>query len=309
MLRLNIPRPQPLRPRRCQLSVPGSSENMLAKAAALTVDSIILDLEDAVAPNAKEQARGQVIKALTEHQWQATSISVRINATDTPWCHDDIIQLVSHAGAQISTLVLAKTIQAADVHFVHLLLDQLEQKLGLQNRIGIEGLIEDVSGLLHIEDIAGASDRLESLIFGMGDYSASQHMRLDAIGSTGDYPPDIWHYPRYKLITTCHAYGLDPIDGPYADFKDLDTLQTEAKNAATLGMFGKWAIHPSQVEHLQRTFAPSPEAVTQARKQQAAFAAALANGQGAIAVDGVMVDAASMRLVQNLLDRAELYGL
>ena len=155
------------------------------------------------------------------------------------------------------------------MHFVHLLLDQLEQKLGLQNRIGIEGLIEDVSGLLHIEDIAGASDRLESLIFGMGDYSASQHMRLDAIGSTGDYPPDIWHYPRYKLITTCHAYGLDPIDGPYADFKDLDTLQTEAKNAATLGMFGKWAIHPSQVEHLQRAFAPSrsrhPSAQTTSR--------------------------------------------
>ena len=186
-----------------------------------------------------------MIKALTEHQWQATSISVRINATDTPWCHDDIIQLVSHAGAQISTLVLAKTIQAADVHFVHLLLDQLEQKLGLQNRIGIEGLIEDVSGLLHIEDIAGASDRLESLIFCMGDYSARQHMRLDAIGSTGDYPPGIY-YPRYKLITTCCLW-TGSHRRSYADFKDLAALQTEAKNAATLGMFGKWAIHPSQV--------------------------------------------------------------
>ena len=140
----------------------------------------------------------------------------------------------------------------------------------------------------------------------MGDYSAS-HMRLTLLAALATIRRHLAH-PRYKLITTCHAYGLDPIDGPYADFKDLDALQTEAKNAATLGMFGKWAIHPARWS-ICNCFAPSPEAVTQARKQQAAFTAALANGQGAIAVDGVMVDAASMRLVQNLLDRAELYGL
>ena len=195
------------------------------------------------------------------------------------------------------------------MHFLHLLLDQLEQKLGLTNRIGIEGLIEDVSGLINIEDIAAASDRLEALIFGMGDYSASQHMRVDAIGSSSDYPPDIWHYPRYKLITACHANGLDPIDGPFAIFSDLDTLQTEATHAATLGMFGKWAIHPSQTEILQTTFAPSHDAVLTARQQKSAFEKAVAEGVGAISVDGVMVDAASIRLVQNLLDRAELYGL
>jgi citrate lyase subunit beta/citryl-CoA lyase len=309
MLQKQTPRLQPQRPRRCQLSVPGSSEKMLAKAASLAVDSIILDLEDAVAPSAKEQARALVSHALTNYDWQAKTVSVRINATTTPWCHDDVIELLAQAGAHIHTLVLAKTNQAADVQFLHLLLDQLEQKLSLSNRIGIEGLIEDVSGLVNIEDIATASDRLESLIFGMGDYSASQHMRLDAIGSTGDYPPDIWHYPRYKLITTCHAYGLDPIDGPFADFKDLNGLQTEATNAATLGMFGKWAIHPSQAELLQTTFAPSNNAISQARKQKSAFEQALSEGKGAIAVDGVMVDAASIRLVQNLLDRAELYGL
>ena len=310
MLQLPSPRPQPLRPRRCQLSVPGSSEKMLAKAANFAIDSIVLDLEDAVAPNAKEHARELVITALNSHDWQAKAVSVRINATNTPWCHDDVVQLLTGAGASISTLVLAKTNQTADVHFLHLLLDQLEQKLGMSNRIGIEGLIEDVRGLINIEDIASASDRLESLIFGMGDYSASQHMRLDAIGSSnGDYPPDIWHYPRYKLIATCHAHGLDPIDGPYAIFNDLETLQTEATQAATLGMFGKWAIHPSQTEILQTAFAPSKAAVATARQQKSAFEEAVAAGQGAISVDGVMVDAASIRLVQNLLDRAQLYGL
>ena len=134
-------------------------------------------------------------------------------------------------------------------------------------------------------------------------------MRLDAIGSSGDYPADIWHYPRFKLIAACHAHGLDPIDGPYALFNDLETLQTEASRAATLGMFGKWAIHPNQTEILQATFAPSKDAIATARQQKSAFEDAVAAGQGAISVDGVMVDAASIRLVQNLLDRADLYGL
>ena len=309
MLQIPTPRPQPLRPRRCQLSVPGSSEKMLEKAARFEVDSIVLDLEDAVAPNAKEHARELVISALNSQDWQAQTISVRINATSTPWCHDDVVQLLTRASDNISTLVLAKTNRPADVHFLHLLLDQLEQKLGLSTRIGIDGLIEDVRGLINIEDIAASSDRLESLIFGMGDYSASQHMRLDAIGSSGDYPADIWHYPRFKLIAACHAHGLDPIDGPYAIFNDLETLQTEASRAATLGMFGKWAIHPNQTEILQATFAPSKDAITTARQQKSAFEEAVAAGQGAISVDGVMVDAASIRLVQNLLDRADLYGL
>ena len=282
---------------------------MLAKAANFAVDGIVLDLEDAVAPNAKEQAREFIIHALNTLEWQAKVVCVRVNGTNTPWCHDDVVQLLTRAGDKISTLILAKTNQVADVHFLHLLLDQLEQKLGLTNRIGIEGLIEDVNGLINVEDIAAASDRLEALIFGMGDYSASQHMRVDAIGSSGDYPPDIWHYPRYKLITACHANGLDPIDGPYAIFSDLDTLQTEATHAATLGMFGKWAIHPSQTEILQATFAPSHDAVLTARQQKSAFEKAVAEGVGAVSVDGVMVDAASIRLVQNLLDRAELYGL
>ena len=300
---------QPKRPRRCVLSVPGSSEKMMAKASATEVDQILLDLEDAVAPNAKAAARGQVVTALNTLDWQAKVLCVRINDAQTQWCHDDVIEVVTGAGARIDTLMLTKTKCAGDVKFLHLLLDQLELKLGLTKRIGIECLIEDVEGLMNVEEIAASSDRLEAMTFGMGDYSASQQMHLESVGSTGDYPPDIWHYPRYKMTIACRAFGLDPIDGPYADFKDLATLANESKYALTLGMTGKWAIHPSQVAIAQDTFSPDSATLATARKQKAAYEQALKNGLGAISVDGVMVDAASIRMLQNTLDRADLMGL
>ena len=300
---------QPKRPRRCVLSVPGSSEKMMAKASATEVDQILLDLEDAVAPNAKAAARGQVVTALNTLDWQAKVLCVRINDVQTQWCHDDVIEVVTGAGARIDTLMLTKTKFAGDVKFLHLLLDQLELKLGLTKRIGIECLIEDVEGLMNVEEIAASSDRLEAMTFGMGDYSASQQMHLESVGSTGDYPPDIWHYPRYKMTIACRAFGLDPIDGPYADFKDLATLANESKYALTLGMTGKWAIHPSQVAIAQDTFSPDSATLATARKQKAAYEQALKDGLGAISVDGVMVDAASIRMLQNTLDRADLMGL
>lgn len=300
---------QPKRPRRCVLSVPGSSEKMMAKAAATEVDQILLDLEDAVAPNAKAAARGQVVDALNTFDWQAKVLCVRINDVQTQWCHDDIIEVVTGAGARIDTIMLTKTKCAGDVKFLHLFLDQLELKLGLSKRIGIECLIEDVEGLMNVEDIAASSNRLEAMTFGMGDYSASQQMHLESVGSTGDYPPDIWHYPRYKMTIACRAFGLDSIDGPYADFKDLATLASESKYALTLGMSGKWAIHPSQIAIAQQTFSPDSDALTTARKQKAAYEQALKDGLGAISVDGVMVDAASVRMLQNTLDRADLIGL
>ena len=301
---------QPTRLRRCQLSVPGSSDKMMAKAAALQVDAIFLDLEDAVAPNAKEDARGQVVAALNNLDWQARTMTVRINDVSTPYCHDDIIEIVTGAGAKLDTLMLTKTRHPHDVMFVHLMLDQLEAKLGLENRIGIECVIEEVEGMMNVEAIAGASDRLEALVFGMGDYSASQAMDLKDIGDGGDsYPPDIWHYPRYKMTIACHAHGLDPVDGPYANFRDLETLGVESQRARTLGMSGKMAIHPAQVEPIQGVFSPAQEAVDLARHQKAAYDAALADGEGAISVDGVMVDAASVRLLQNLIDKADMIGM
>ncbi len=300
---------QPKRARRCVLSVPGSSEKMMAKAAAIEVDQVLLDLEDAVAPNAKEAARHKVVEALNTLDWCAKTRCVRINDTQTQWCHDDIIEVVMAAGHNLDTIMLTKTKSPADVQFLHLLLDQLELKLELSKRIGIECLIEDVEGLMNVEDIAASSDRLEAMTFGMGDYSASQQMLLESVGSTGDYPPDIWHYPRYKMTIACRAFGLDSVDGPYADFNDLPAMNRESKHALTLGMSGKWAIHPSQVETAQTTFSPDDKVLATARKQKAAYEQALKEGLGAINVDGVMVDAASIRMLQNTLDRADLMGL
>ncbi len=300
---------QPKRARRCVLSVPGSSEKMMAKAAAIEVDQVLLDLEDAVAPNAKEAARHKVVEALNTLDWCAKTRCVRINDTQTQWCHDDIIEVVMAAGHNLDTIMLTKTKSPADVQFLHILLDQLELKLELSKRIGIECLIEDVEGLMNVEDIAASSDRLEAMTFGMGDYSASQQMHLESVGSTGDYPPDIWHYPRYKMTIACRAFGLDSVDGPYADFNDLPAMNRESKHALTLGMSGKWAIHPSQVETAQTTFSPDDKVLATARKQKAAYEQALKEGLGAINVDGVMVDAASIRMLQNTLDRADLMGL
>ena len=248
--------------------------------------------------------------ALNELDWHAKTRCVRINDVGTEYCHDDIIEVVTGAGDKLDTIMLTKAKHAHDVIFVHLLLDQLEQKLGLKHRIGIECLIEEVEGMMNVDEIAACSDRLESLIFGMGDYAASQTMNLKHVGD-GDvgYPPDIWHYPRYKLSIACHAHGLAPIDGPYANFKNTKALRTESRRALSLGMAGKWAIHPAQIEVLQAAFTPDQKEVALARKQQQAYHEALAQGLGAIEVDGVMVDAASVRMLQNLIDRAELLEL
>ena len=301
---------RPERLRRCQLSVPGSSEKMMAKSAGLDCDHVFLDLEDAVAPNAKAEARGLIVEALNKHDWTPKTLSVRINDVGTEYCHDDIIEVVTGAGEKLDTIILTKAKSAHDVMFLHMMLDQLEQKLGLKNRIGIECLIEEVEGLMNVEEIAACSDRLESLIFGMGDYSASQAMNIQTIGGDSDqYPPDIWHYPRYKLIIACRVNGLDPVDGPFADFRDPDSFKKECERGNVLGMAGKWAIHPNQVEIAQGVYSPSQETVASARKQQKAYDEALEQGLGAINVDGVMVDAASVRILQNTIDKANLIGM
>lgn len=299
---------QPKRARRCQLSVPGSSEKMMTKSAGLDLDHVFLDLEDAVAPNAKPAARGMIVDALNNLDWQPRTVCVRINDVETEWCHDDIIEVVTGAGAKLDTIMLTKAKSAADVMFVHLMLDQLEQKLKLDNRIGIECLIEEVEGMMNVEEIAACSDRLECLIFGMGDYSASQQIQIASVGASGGYPPDLWHYPRYKMTIACRANDIDPVDGPYANFRNPEGYQKEAERALVLGMAGKWAIHPSQIEMANLVFTPNAEAVATARSQKAAYAEALEQGLGAINVDGVMIDAASIRILQNLIDRADLIG-
>ena len=283
---------------------------MMTKAAGLELDHVFLDLEDAVAPNAKVSSRGMIIDALNNLEWNPKTVCVRINDVETEYCHDDIIEIVTGAGDKLDTIMLTKAKSAHDVVFVHLLLDQLEKKLGLKNRIGIECLIEEVEGMMNVEEIAACSDRLECLIFGMGDYSASQGMNLRSIGAdSGGYPPDLWHYPRYKLTIACRANGIDPVDGPYANFRNPDAFRTECERSNVLGMVGKWAIHPSQIEIAQEVFSPTQKAVDAARKQQKAYNDAIEQGLGAIDVEGVMVDAASVRILQNTIDKADMIGM
>jgi citrate lyase subunit beta/citryl-CoA lyase len=298
---------RPRRLRRCQLSVPGSSEKMMTKAAGLELDHVFLDLEDAVAPDAKAAARGMVVDALNNLDWKPKTLCYRINDVETKYCFEDIIEVVTGAGDKLDTIMLTKAKSAHDIMFVHLLLDQLEKKLGLKKRIGIECLIEEVEGMMNVDEIAASSDRLECLVFGMGDYSASQGMDLRGIGSASSYPPDLWHYPRYRMA--CRANGIDPVDGPYANFGNPEGYRVECGRCKVLGMVGKWAIHPSQVELAQEVFSPTAEAVANARKQKAAYEEAMARGIGAITVDGVMVDVASVRILQNIIDQADLIGM
>lgn len=300
---------RPKRLRRVQLSVPGSSEKMLAKAAASAADHVFCDLEDAVAPSAKVGARMMIANALNTLDWGKKTRCVRINDVSTEWCHDDIITLVTEAGENIDTIMLTKPYRAADVIFLHHMLEQLEKKLGLKNRIGIEVLIEEVQALQNVEEIARSSDRLEALIFGMGDYSGSQGIDTAEIGGTGGYPGDIFHYARFRIAMAARSARIDAVDGPYANFRNDEGYRTEAKRAKSLGMVGKWAIHPSQIDSALEVFSPTREAVDAARRMEAAYREAEAQGLGAVQVDGVMVDVAVLRLVQNTLNQANLIGM
>ena len=300
---------RPKRLRRSQLSVPGSSEKMLAKAAGSAADHVFCDLEDAVAPSAKVEARGKIVRALNTHDWGRKTRCVRINDVTTEWCHGDVIELVEGAGANIDTIMLTKPYGAEDVVFLDRLLSQLEKKLKLQNTIGIEVLIEEVQALQNVEAISRASDRLECLIFGMGDYSGSQGIDTKHIGATGAYPGDIFHYPRFQITMAARAAGLDAIDGPYGSFIDEEGYRREATLARSVGMVGKWAIHPAQIAPALEIFSPDAHEVARARKMEAAYREAEAQGLGAVQVDGVMIDVAVLRLVRNTLDKADLIGM
>lgn len=302
---------RPRRARRVQLSTPGSSEKMMTKAAASAADHVFLDLEDAVAPNQKVAARGKIVDALNGLDWGGKVRCVRINDLSTEYAYEDIIEIVEGAGANLDTIMMTKVTSAADILFADRLLSMMEKKLKLPHRIGLEALIEEVEGMQNVDAIAQATDRLECLVFGMGDFSASMGISLDAaIGSDGGYPGDMWHYARFRLVMACRAAGLDPIDGPYADFRNEAGYREECRRASTLGMVGKWAIHPSQIDLAREVFSPEPARVASARHLVSAYAEAEAAGSGSINVDGVMVDVATVRLLRNgILRKAELYGM
>ena len=300
---------KPMRLRRSQLAVPGASEKMLTKAAASDADHVFCDLEDAVAPSAKTAARQTVIDALNGLDWGRKVRCVRVNDVGTEWCHDDIIALMEKAGKNLDTIMLPKPLGAADVQFADILLTQLEKKLGLDKRIGLEVLIEEVQAMQNVQAIARSCARLECLIFGMGDYAASQGMVVKNIGRSDGYPGDIFHYPRYQMTVAARAAGLDAVDGPFVDFRNEEAYREECRRALTLGMVGKWAIHPAQLAPALEVFSPSQQEVDFAREIIAVYRKAEAEGVGSVGHKGVMVDAASARLFQNLVTRAELIGM
>ena len=301
---------KPRRLRRCQLSVPGSSPKMLAKAATSGVDFVFMDLEDAVAPSAKPDARKNIIDALNTLDFGRTVRCVRINDLETSFAYDDIVEIVTGAGENLDCIMLPKAMDASHIQFVDRLLTMLEHKQGLSRKIGLDVLIEEVEAMMRVEEIAAAAPgRLECLIFGMGDYSASQGVSTKDIGGTDGYPGDIWHYQRQKLTIACRVNGLDAVDGPSADFRDLDKYRAQCRMAMTLGMVGKWAIHPAQIESATDVFSPDPEDVARARAMTKAYAEATAQGLGAVQFEGKMIDVASVRLVGNIIAKADLIGM
>jgi citrate lyase subunit beta/citryl-CoA lyase len=298
-----------LRLRRSELSVPASNPKMVEKAVASPADLVFLDLEDAVAPSHKEEARKNAITALRELNWGKKVRAVRVNGADTQWAHDDVVEVVEGAGRNLDVIIIPKPKAPRDVWFFDTLLTQLETKLHLENRIGLEALIEESAALARVEEIAGCCPRLEALILGFGDLSASQGMRF---GVTSDpahrYPGDMWHHARVRMITACRANGIDAIDGPFGNFKDPEGYRREATWAATLGAVGKWAIHPSQIELANDVFAPTAQEIEHARKMSEAYEAATKSGAGAAGAGGMLVDAVAVRIFEGVLERARLSG-
>ena len=306
---------------RSELAVPGSNTRALEKAPGLGADVVFLDLEDAVAPDDKEQARENVIAALNDQDWSACSVSVRINGLDTHWCYRDIVEVVERAGSRLDTILIPKVGTPADVLFVATLLDQIEAAHDLP-QINLHILIETALGMANVEAIAQTCpQRLEAMVFGVADYAASTQARTTNIGGANpEYSVltdagesgvrerhwgDQWHFAISRMVVACRAYGLRPIDGPFGDYSDPEGYTAAAQRGAQLGCEGKWAIHPSQIALANEVFTPSEAEVDRARSILAAMEEAAAEGKGAVSLDGKLIDAASIKMAQNLVAKAE----
>jgi malyl-CoA/(S)-citramalyl-CoA lyase len=308
---------------RSELAVPGTNTRAMEKAPTLGADLVFLDLEDAVAPDDKEQARANVVEALDAHDWSGTAVSVRINGLDTHWCYRDVVDVVEARGEVLDTVLVPKVGGPSDVEFVGTLLDQIEQRSGWQTgRIGIHILIETAKGMANVEAISRARpDRLEAMVFGVADYAASVQARTTNIGGANpDYAVltdpndagareihwgDQWHFAISRMVAACRAEGLRPIDGPFGDYQDADGYRAAARRAAALGCEGKWAIHPSQVALANEVFTPADAEVERAERILQAMKEAAKEGKGAVSLDGRLIDAASIRMAQNLMTKVE----
>jgi malyl-CoA/(S)-citramalyl-CoA lyase len=315
---------RPARLNRSELAVPGSSPKFFAKAAAGPADIVFLDLEDAVAPDDKIPARRNIVTALNELDWGDKILSLRVNGLDTHYMYRDVVEVLEEGGGRLDLLMIPKVGTAADVYAVDMLVSQIEAARGYKKRIGFELLIESALGMQNVEAIAAASPRNESLHFGVADYSASIRARTVNIGGANpDYAVltdpdeggvrqahwgDMWHYALARMVVAARANGLRPVDGPFGDFSDAEGYRAAARRAAALGCEGKWAIHPSQVALANDVFSPSEEEVARARRILEAMAEAQKSGRGAVALDGKLIDIASIRQAEVLVAKAAAVG-
>jgi malyl-CoA/(S)-citramalyl-CoA lyase len=306
---------------RSELAVPGSSPQFFEKAARSAADVVFLDLEDAVAPDQKVQARQNIVQALHEVDWGDKTLTVRINGLDTPYMYRDVIDVIEQGSERLDMIMIPKVGTAADVYALDMLVTQCEQAMGWHKRLGFSLIIETALGMANVDAIAGASRRNEALHFGVADYAASTRARTTNIGGPNpDYAvltdraderarevhwSDMWHYALARMVVAARAHGLRPIDGPFGDFSDPDGYRAAARRAAALGCEGKWAIHPSQVALANEVMSPPEAEVDKARRILQAMAQARAEGKGAVSLDGRLIDIASIRQAEALVAKAE----
>jgi len=317
---LAIEQAQP-RLNRSELAVPGSQPQLFEKAAKSAADVVFLDLEDAVAPDDKPQARKNVIQAIGDIDWGSKTLSVRINGLDTHFMYRDVVDVLEQSADRLDLIMIPKVGTASDVYAVDMLCTQIETAKNRKKKIGFELIIETALGMQNIETIAAASRRNESLHFGVADYAASTRARTTSIGgANADYAVltdadaaggrqlhwgDMWHYALARMVVAARANGLRPIDGPFGDFSDAEAFKAAARRAAVLGCEGKWAIHPSQVALANEVMSPSEAEVTKAKRILTAMATAAREGKGAVSLDGRLIDYASIRQAEVLVKKAE----
>jgi citrate lyase subunit beta / citryl-CoA lyase len=302
--------PKPAKLRRSCLAVPGSDPKMMGRAATSEADQIFLDLEDAVAPNEKKGARAKVVEALNTNDYSGKVVVVRVNDATTRYAYDDIIEVVRGAGTKLDCLMIPKVQDAGQMWFVENLLNQLEADLEMDRRVGLEVQIETGTGSVAMREIALVTDRIETLIFGPGDYAADQGVpQLDLGMIEPNYPGHQWHYILAQIVNNARAVGVDAIDGPYGDYGDPDGYRESCRRAALLGVDGKWCIHPSQIPIANEVFAPNKEQFELAERMLAAYQEAIDQGKGAASLDGKMIDEASRKMAEKLVMKGRAAGL
>ncbi len=312
-------RPQPAppaRPNRCQLFGPGSRPLLFEKMAASAADVINIDLEDSVAPSDKATARANVIAATRDVDWGNKTLSVRINGLDTQWWYRDVVDLLEQGSERLDLIMIPKVGCAADVYAVDALVTAVERAMGRTKPVGFEVIIESAAGITHVEEIAASSPRLQAMSLGAADFAASMGMQTTGIGGTQDnyymlqgstrHWSDPWHWAQAAIVAACRTHGVLPVDGPFGDFADDEGFRAQARRVATLGMVGKWAIHPKQVALANEVFTPSDAAVAEAREILAAMADAKARGEGATVYKGRLVDIASIKQAEVIVRQSEL---